>query len=127
MNDVTILPDGSAFGVMSFPLPKDHWLYAPYEYEHPNSAGAVGDPLECRVRRNRGQETMMENQTQTLADAFPREQERVRELVKIYDEIPTGAFGASMLRLVLTRAEQAAMSGDITAVLRSYEELKGCQ
>lgn len=33
MNDVTILPDGSAFGVMSFPLPKDHWLYAPREYE----------------------------------------------------------------------------------------------
>ena len=24
-----MLPDGSAFGVMSFPLPKDHWLYAP--------------------------------------------------------------------------------------------------
>ena len=29
---VTILPDGSAFGVMTFPLPKDHWLYAPNEY-----------------------------------------------------------------------------------------------
>jgi hypothetical protein len=29
---VTILPDGSAFGVMSFPLPDDHWLYAPNEY-----------------------------------------------------------------------------------------------
>ena len=29
---VKILPDGSAFGVMSFPLPDDHWLYAPNEY-----------------------------------------------------------------------------------------------
>ena len=29
---VAILPDGSAFGVMSFPLPSDHWLYAPNEY-----------------------------------------------------------------------------------------------
>lgn len=29
MNDgVTVLPDGSAFAVGSFPLPKDHWLYA---------------------------------------------------------------------------------------------------
>ena len=28
-----VLPDGSAFGVMSFPLPKDHWLYAEREYE----------------------------------------------------------------------------------------------
>jgi hypothetical protein len=25
----TKLPDGSAFGVMSFPLPADHWLTAP--------------------------------------------------------------------------------------------------
>lgn len=24
-----VLPDGSAFVVQSFPLPKDHWLYAP--------------------------------------------------------------------------------------------------
>lgn len=29
MNNVTVLPDGSAFFVASFPLPKDHWLYAP--------------------------------------------------------------------------------------------------
>lgn len=26
---VTILPDGSAFAVLSLPLPKDHWLYKP--------------------------------------------------------------------------------------------------
>jgi hypothetical protein len=29
MNDTTVLPDGSAFFTGSFPLPKDHWLYAP--------------------------------------------------------------------------------------------------
>jgi hypothetical protein len=29
---VTLLPDGSAFGVISFPLPDDHWIYAPNEY-----------------------------------------------------------------------------------------------
>ena len=28
-NDCTVLPDGSAFAVASWPLPKDHWLYAP--------------------------------------------------------------------------------------------------
>lgn len=31
-SQVTVLPDGSAFGLMSFPLPADHWLYAPREY-----------------------------------------------------------------------------------------------
>lgn len=29
----TVLPDGSAFAVASFPLPKDHWLYAEREYD----------------------------------------------------------------------------------------------
>lgn len=30
--DTPILPDGSSFFTASFPLPKDHWLYAPREY-----------------------------------------------------------------------------------------------
>lgn len=29
----TLLPDGSAFAVMTFPLPEDHWLYAPRQYD----------------------------------------------------------------------------------------------
>jgi len=28
-SEPTVLPDGSAFAMASFPLPKDHWLYAP--------------------------------------------------------------------------------------------------
>jgi len=28
-NENNVLPDGSAFFVVSLPLPKDHWLYAP--------------------------------------------------------------------------------------------------
>ncbi len=62
-----------------------------------------------------------------LAEAFPVEQRRVRKLVAIYDTIPNGAFGAAMLRQALTRAEQAAASGDVVAMLRSYQELTGCK
>lgn len=32
-DEATVLPDGSAFAVYSYPLPKDHWLYASREYE----------------------------------------------------------------------------------------------
>ena len=64
---------------------------------------------------------------ESLAQEFPKEQQRVRELLEVYNTIPTGAFGAMMLRQALTRAEQAAASGDVIAMLRSYEELKGCQ
>lgn len=31
-DSATVLPDGSAFAIASFPLPSDHWLYAPREY-----------------------------------------------------------------------------------------------
>ena len=33
MSEPTLLPDGSGFGTMSFPLPKDHWIYKEREYE----------------------------------------------------------------------------------------------
>lgn len=33
MTGCTVLPDGSAFFVGSLPLPKDHWLYEPYEWD----------------------------------------------------------------------------------------------
>ena len=29
MDEITVLSDGSAFSVLSLPLPSDHWLYAP--------------------------------------------------------------------------------------------------
>lgn len=35
MTDVTRLPDGSGVLTASFPLPKDHWLYGPHEFESP--------------------------------------------------------------------------------------------
>jgi glucokinase len=70
---VVILPDGSAFGVMSFPLPDDHWLYAPNEYKDgeyepidlpkPILTHALSDAVVAAVRyavrgaTMRGQET----------------------------------------------------------------------
>lgn len=64
---------------------------------------------------------------ESLAVEFPKQQQRVRDLLETYNTIPTGAFGAMMLRQALSRAEQAAASGDVVAMLRSYEELKDCQ
>ena len=59
---------------------------------------------------------------------FPKEQARVRELLTQYKSIGApGAFGATMIEQALRRADQAAISGDVVAILRSYEELKGCK
>ena len=41
--DSTELPDGSGFFTGSFPLPKDHWLYAPNCAEWDNDRGTGAD------------------------------------------------------------------------------------
>lgn len=63
--------------------------------------------------------------SESLAEALPREQQRVRELLPLYDMIPTGFIAATLMRQALTRAEQASASGDVVAMLRCYEELRG--
>lgn len=60
-----------------------------------------------------------------LAEALPEEQQRVRELLPIYDAIPTGVFAATIMRESLARAEQAAASGNVVAMMAAYEDLKG--
>jgi hypothetical protein len=61
-----------------------------------------------------------------LAEALPNEQRRVRELIPLYEAIgPAGSFAISMIKDALRRAEIASASGDVIAMLRSFEELKG--
>ncbi len=61
----------------------------------------------------------------TLGDALPREMARVRELLPLYDAIPTGVFAARMMRADLDRAAHALASGDTVEMLQVYESLKG--
>lgn len=63
---------------------------------------------------------------ETLGDALPKEMARVREVLGHYKEIgPAGAFGAAMIEQDLRAADKAVMSGDLVAMLRAYETLKG--
>ena len=65
----------------------------------------------------------MENKS--LGEAFPKEQARVREILGLYKEIgPAGAFGAAMIEAELNRADEALVSGDVVAMIRSYEALR---
>jgi len=52
---------------------------------------------------------------------------RCRDLIKIYDTIPTGAFGAAMIKQDIVAAEKAMASGDTVQMLRYYKALKGCK
>lgn len=64
----------------------------------------------------------------SLGDEFPKEQARVRTILGYYRKIgPAGTFGALMIEDVLRRADIAAMSGDVIAMLAVYQELREIQ
>lgn len=59
-----------------------------------------------------------------LMEGLIAETNRCREVVKLYDAIPTGAFGAAMIRQDIAFAEQAMGSGDVIAMMEAYKRLK---
>lgn len=62
---------------------------------------------------------------ESLGEALPKEQARVREILGHYKEIgPAGAFGAAMIEQSLRRADAAIMSGDLPAMIDAYNDLK---
>jgi hypothetical protein len=70
----------------------------------------------------------MTTESKSLAEAILDEQARCRELLTEYKAIgPAGQFGYLMISQALQRTEAAVMAGDTVAMLRCYEELKGCE
>lgn len=64
----------------------------------------------------------------TLADALPAEMARVREVLGHCREIgPAGMFGAAMIEQDLRAADRAVMSGDVVAMIRALEVLRGIE
>jgi hypothetical protein len=69
-----------------------------------------------------------EKQLRSLGTELPREMARCRELLVDYCEIgPSGQFAATMLRQALKLADEAIIQGDLVAMIRVYNELKGFQ
>ena len=61
----------------------------------------------------------------SLADEFPHQQARVRDLLTEYKAIgPAGMFGTAMIEQVLQRADKAAAEGDVVAMIVSFKEMK---
>lgn len=64
---------------------------------------------------------------QTLGEELPREMARVRDKVMpVYQSIGTaGTFALTMMRADLDAAAKALAEGDVVAMLRAYQSLKG--
>lgn len=64
---------------------------------------------------------------ESLGEALPREMARVRDKVMPpYRDIgPPAAFALAMMRQALDGAAKAMAEGDVVAMVRWYQELKG--
>lgn len=67
---------------------------------------------------------MTHTNTRTLIDVLHEEIERNQDLVALYQTIPTGAFGATLIQADIDAAVDALASGDVVAMLRTYQALK---
>jgi hypothetical protein len=65
---------------------------------------------------------------ESLGEALPKEQARVRELILQYRDPMlkgAGSLAAACMEVSLRNADQAVMSGDVAAMIAAYEDLKG--
>ena len=62
-----------------------------------------------------------------LIEGINKEIKRCEELVKIYNGIPTGAFGAVMIRNVILKAKLVLKTDDIVEMVKVCKELQGCK
>lgn len=69
----------------------------------------------------------MSTKAQSLGEALPAEMARVRDqLIPLYLSCGTaGVPAATMMRMSLDAAAKAMAEGDVVAMLRAYEDLKG--
>jgi len=62
--------------------------------------------------------------SETLGEAYPKEQARIRECLRRGRDIgPAGAFYCAMADALLQRADRAAVSGDLVAMIQVYQEM----
>ena len=62
-----------------------------------------------------------------LVDGFKQELERARELLIVYQGIPTGQFGAIVVKEAIDKAETSMLTGDVVEMISAYKELKALE
>ena len=61
---------------------------------------------------------------ENIIEGIQQEVVRCREILKEYEAIPQGAFGAMMIKRTITEAESAVAHGDTIEMILKYKELK---
>lgn len=58
-----------------------------------------------------------------LMDGLNIELKRATELLEVYESIPTGGFGAAMIKQTIKDAERSMQLGDTVGMLGAYQRL----
>ena len=59
-----------------------------------------------------------------LMEGLEVELKRAKELLKLYNSIPTGVFGVTMVKRSIAYAESSIRSGDTVEMIKAYGMLK---
>jgi hypothetical protein len=65
--------------------------------------------------------------SESLDEALPKEQARVRELIRMYRDPMlqgSGEFAARMMEASLQAADKAVISGDVVEMIQAFQDLK---
>ena len=66
------------------------------------------------------------SEPKNLMDGLFDEMNRVREIIKIYEDLPSGAgrFAAALMKQNIEEAEQSIKDNDVIEMLKQYNSLK---
>jgi len=62
-----------------------------------------------------------------LIDGLNIELKRAKELLEVYESIPTGGFGAIMIKQTIKDAESSMQLGDTVGMLAAYQRLQNLE
>ena len=62
--------------------------------------------------------------SENLMEGLEEELERAKKLLKMYNSIQTGRFGAIMIKRSIEHAESSIRSGDTVEMIKAYGMLK---
>lgn len=59
-----------------------------------------------------------------LIDGLNEQLDQARELLSVYESIPTGGFGAAVIKQTIEHAELSMCDGDTVEMLKAYNALE---
>jgi hypothetical protein len=60
-----------------------------------------------------------------IIEGIQEQNNRVRDLIEIYNSVPNGHFAAALMKVAIKEGEGAIASGDTIRMIAAYRDLEG--